>query len=61
MLGRCIEILGGCGGGVPLRPSFFSIHCQSYGIQHQVHRLPVAGLVGHDTVVTEVSDHKQLQ
>ena len=40
---------------------FHLFHGKMDRIQHQVHRLIVPGLVGHNTPVIEVTDHRQIQ
>ena len=42
-------------------PLFLLLHGQTDGVQHQVHRLPGTGFVGHHAVVIEDPDHGQVQ
>ena len=37
------------------------LHCQTDGVQDQIHRLLSSGLISHDTVVIEIPDHGQIQ
>ena len=42
-------------------PLFLFPHGEPNGVQHQIHRLLCPGLVSHDAVVVEVTDHRQVQ
>lgn len=61
MLVRRTETPGRCGGGAPQRLSFFPLHGQTNGIQHQVDCLMCSGFVSYYAVVIEISDHGQVQ
>lgn len=42
-------------------PLFLLLHSQMNGVQNQIHRLLGASLVGHNSVVIKVPDHRQVQ
>ena len=40
---------------------FFSVYCLADSVQHQVHRLLCRSFVGYNTVVVQITDHRQIQ
>ena len=40
---------------------FLLLHCQTNGVQNQIHRLFRSGFVSYNAVVIEVPDHGQVQ
>ena len=40
---------------------FLLLHCQTNGVQNQIHRLFRSGFAGHNAIVIEIPDHGQVQ
>ena len=40
---------------------FLLLHCQTNGVQNQIHRLFRSGFVGHNAIVIEIPNHGQVQ
>ncbi len=40
---------------------FLLLHCQTNGVQNQIHRLFRSSFVGHNAVVIEIPDYGQVQ
>ena len=61
MLGMYIESLGRCGVAALQRPSFFSAHGKADRIQYKIDGLLRSCLMGHNAVVVQITDHRQIK